>query len=769
MIRAITIYFCFLILIAFPNFVEAQKCFRVKIINQSSYNLDEPSVCQNAKSLIDAGYYLGIVVIDKPLSNQEWFEFLDKIESQIIFNDGKKAARNSQYLDQVVLIEINVNGVSNISFGNKLKAKASELELGGIKSQIQYKIPAAKKRRDVTGPVVFGINEIKKHATASFLESLWFRILAIFSAVLAIIAGFYRKFKRRRKIKYLLKHQERIKQKTAKLLLESSKALKGENAKASNLYNLWLLYYGQYQPKLNQNILDWIDEAQNALAKAYQVFDELNDQIPEEEINPLKKQCQQIENLFVSVRGSQKEIVNLTKSDAEDLFGNFTTPDSLAEDSPLIDQLNSVYKELDKSNPFNTKLEFVKAEKLDQAGIVGRIREIKVLIKRLQLAHDNYKDNLKTLENLQTKFNEDIKAPIGFDAAEWKNFIIHLIQNAQKDYQEKQMLDADENLQAGIKTINEFEEIKSIFQITHQNKIQIQEIKKQGFWLKEVDSILEKNETHQNNFRKHLYEAEHQAFFESLDLIEKTSTEALAEAHHLLELHQNNQLEIQLYKKELNAVHNYFNNDVYGVMEESKSYHPEDRKIIIENYKEAQVLLDKIPNPNEMEILNNLQNQAFKQAKLNLDAGLKNIKSLENTLNTLVKSFNQLVDLEKNMNDKLYHAQSKIEQASHYRSSQNHLLDLAETAITKAIQLYNQKSLMRSNAEIEQAIELAERAYNNGLAQEQAAQQRRRNRRNDTFGGGFGGFGRGSGNFGGGFGGGSSSGGGGNYGSGGRV
>ncbi len=205
-------------------------------------------------------------------------------------------------------------------------------------------------------------------------------------------------------------------------LVTASDALLGGNSKEdSELYKLWILYYGDRQPKLLQ-VSSLISTAQQVYHKAFEAFERLSQQYSSGIETISDADLKLLELLYLSLRGKNA----LSTEQINALLDPVQVPDEVTPeqtDSKLLSQINQVLKGLSSDSIYNTPVNNESSKSTDAEGVLGYIAQVKGYIAELAIAVNGISKLQQQLAKQKEAFLDDFMPLGSIDRAAMEQYI----------------------------------------------------------------------------------------------------------------------------------------------------------------------------------------------------------------------------------------------------------------------------------------------------------------------------------------------------------
>lgn len=392
-------------------------CEYVKIYNETQQEVDEQSICDAAKPLYDKYGIQTIVYLDnvKSVSSKDdWFTVLDTKEPYLRTASGK-AARNSMgnYYDFVLILEANLyNSYASIAFGANLEELISDYKLTSISEKFENRV-GNNSNKELTEELTAVLQDLDadmhqpstslSHSASASNQSGnsivgyaigGIMLLFVLIIVIIVVRGSIRKSKALKKAaEERQRHVQELWYAVGNLVTACDALLGGRTIEQSELYKLWVLYYGDRQPNLHPKVTELITVAQQVYQKSFEAFEQLSQQYSSGIESITDADLESLETLYISLRGTKP----LSTQQINALLDPVQVPDEIVpeeSDSKLLAQVNQVLNSLGKDNIYDTPVDEGLLSSLDSEGVLGYINEVKEQIGQLANA-------ITTIRNLQ--------------------------------------------------------------------------------------------------------------------------------------------------------------------------------------------------------------------------------------------------------------------------------------------------------------------------------------------------------------------------------
>lgn len=383
-------------------------CEYLKIYNETKQKIDEQSICDAAKPLYDKYGIETIVYVDenkKIKSKEDWFEVLDQKEQGFVTASGR-VARNTMgnYYDLVLILEVNTKQeYAAIAFGADVLAYITDLQITNVSSKFENSL----RNDDATLTELFvavlkqldgkmgmpintnsgGVSVNSSSDSTGVVYVIGGILLFILLIIIVVIAkNSIRKSKALKKAaEERQKHVQEVWYAVGNLITACDALLGGRTKEDSELYKLWVLYYGDRQPNLHPKVSELITVAQQVYHRSFEAFERLSQQYGGGFENISDADLELLETLYISLRGTKP----LTAQQISALLDPVQLPDEIVpveSNSKLLAQVNQVLHGLGKDNIYDTPVNEKLLKSLDAEGVLGYINEVKGQIGKLATA-----------------------------------------------------------------------------------------------------------------------------------------------------------------------------------------------------------------------------------------------------------------------------------------------------------------------------------------------------------------------------------------------
>lgn len=378
------------------------SCPHLVIYNQTNLAINEDELCNVAAVLYSSHAVQTVVYVhDASVANKDaWFNHLDQIEITLKTADGY-AVRNQQgnYYDMVLVLEANTAmPFGAIAFGSNVEQLIGENNITALSSKFESSLSGAVNSGELTSALSDVIGNVAKSSQSEvgsgsnnsssggvYVVGGLF-LLIIMVVIGALVISSQRKAKAAKKIKEeRRKRVEALWLATSNLVMACDALLGGNTKEDSELYKLWVLYYGDRQPNLHTKVSGLISTAQQVYRKAFEAFERLSQQYSSGIETITDADLKLLEILYLSLRGKKQ----LTSEQMNALLDPVQVPDEVTPEqtnSPLLGQINKVLQGLGSDSLYNAPVANSENTNIDTEGVLGNIAKVKAHIAELAVA-----------------------------------------------------------------------------------------------------------------------------------------------------------------------------------------------------------------------------------------------------------------------------------------------------------------------------------------------------------------------------------------------
>ncbi len=451
----------FLVAIAVPAHAS---CGYLSLLNLTEAAIDEEKLCDAAEHIYNAyGIQTIVHVEDFEVSNKDgWFALLDVIETSLETADGR-VARNSSgnYYDLVLILEVNTTKpYASIAFGANVQRLMSDDQWTGVSSKLEASLQGGTA--NLTAPLVAVLADLDSNMeTASSGNSgggsgVVYIVGGIFLLIILVVIGAIVSSSRRaakaaqKAAEERKKHAQAVWLAVSNLVTASDALLGGNNKEDSELYKLWILYYGDRQPKLHPQVSSLISTAQQVYHKAFEAFERLSQQYSNGIETISDADLKLLEILYLSLRGKNA----LSTEQINALLDPVQVPDEVTPeqtDSKLLGQINQVLQGLSSDSIYNTPIDEKSSNSTDAEGVLGYIAKVKEHIAELAIAVNSIGKLQQRLAQQKESFLNGLVAWEQIDRQGMEQYLSQSVKAIEALQVAHQYLDAEEWLQCLIK------------------------------------------------------------------------------------------------------------------------------------------------------------------------------------------------------------------------------------------------------------------------------------------------------------------------------
>lgn len=576
--RRLTWIFLVLFVLSDRQAFAQTDCQWATLALESNEMVDSAAVCDAAQPLREAGFDVLVYLTDfAPATEDEWFDHLDEVE---IANGLRDPAGFE--LSGIALEISTADAVRwvSVTTGERLIGTSLDTDDGieEIKSVIQNRILVGETTEglvealqlthdladiEIDADPVTADNTVTESAAPPSDSNASAIALGVL-AVGAVGAGGYYAYPRyiapavarRRRRAELEAHLMLLQERVANLLLGCEQLLDGSLPQETILYQIFDSYGGPRYAKLDANVTEWLRRSQDGLNDAFAVRSRLLDAVVQEQ-RGLEQLVEDWERIYVTLVGTQEDIVNLSDAELRILLDPLEVLEKRPDSNSLSTQLDVIAKEIE-GLPLKVDLQLVDTSELDAEGVLGYVDGVQGEIGRLQHAQSTSPKRLEAVNRERLQLEEEIPRPFGlakdpFVIAEEELFI-----GADKQFQA-----ATGYLQQGLflRVLDECDAIEADFDIIRELVAVVEQWQKrqdewdgvlaEGFRPKTFATDHAEIEENITNIRQALGEGDYGSVAVWIDELDNDSERTLAHVNAWRDLHQTNTEKITTYRQRL--------------------------------------------------------------------------------------------------------------------------------------------------------------------------------------------------------------------------
>jgi len=429
-------------------------CGHLSIYNETGISLNENTLCQAAEALYkEHGIQTVIYLHGEEFPNKDaWFSHLDKIETRLTTADGL-AVRNSSgyYYDLVLVLEANVgSGFAAIAYGALVEELMSASGWSAQSAQLEQSISNKADLTDAFETTIASLND-QMEAPANVGAIFGYLLVGLFLVVLiAVVIGIVRSSNRKKKAlaEMALARRKRVEAlwlATSNLVTTADALLGGNTTQDSELYRLWVLYYGDKQAQLHLEVTKLINTAQQVYKKAFDAYERLAGQYSSGIEKITDANLKLLEVLYITLRGTTP----LSSDEIKALLDPVQLPDEPEpQQSQLLSQINEVLQKLNNDSIYNATVESIGTNAANAEGVLGYISTVKQHISALAMAINKLMPMRQRVERDLDIFAREAVGMPGADAHIIHNYLHQALKQAGALMTNHQYFESQEWLEA---------------------------------------------------------------------------------------------------------------------------------------------------------------------------------------------------------------------------------------------------------------------------------------------------------------------------------
>ncbi len=421
------------------------SCTHLAMYNESGISLDEGKLCEASAGLYDKHGIQTVVYLHdaKYRDKDAWFAYLDQVETTLETADGRQVRNSSgNYYDWVLVLEVNAaNDFGAVAYGANVEALMSGGQWTAISGKLENSIGSQDSlteefrtillELDAKMPVATssntGISSGNNGVSSKLGGSGFAAILGLLfiAAIIVVIVLLVRSALKKAKISKEIaearrKRVEAIWLGTSNLVTTADALLGGNTTQDSELYKLWVLYYGDRQGKLHEKVSSQITIAQQVYKKAFDAYERLS-QFYSSGIEKISDaDLKLLEVLYITLRGTNP----LSTEEINALLDPVQLPNEAEpQQSQLLSQVNEVLQKLSSDSIYNAPIEGIGVNAANPEGVLGYISNVKQQISALAIAINKLLPLRQKAEQDLVPFSIHIEELPSVDATILKNYL----------------------------------------------------------------------------------------------------------------------------------------------------------------------------------------------------------------------------------------------------------------------------------------------------------------------------------------------------------
>ncbi|NJL98875.1 MAG: hypothetical protein HC924_08720 [Synechococcaceae cyanobacterium SM2_3_2] len=414
MIRRIPIFGCTLVVSLVLFWVGpavAQSCPHATLQIQTQQTVDARAICEAAEPLAQRNLRMLVYLTDQRAASEEaWYDLIDRAEIEAGFRDPNRAdsyARNGVTL--AASTDTSTLWGINATFGENLFDSRADLGFDQIRSQIRPLLQAGQPTQALTTGLT-RIYEFNYPASP-------FRHLLPIGGVGLVGGGGWVMWNKRKRRQKLATHIKALQSRVASLMLACDQLLPAGDPTQMMHYQLFSLLGGEQAPGLAQQLREWLSQARAALDQAFGLQDHLNrqsDNLGGDTLTQLEELVKSWEALYVSVIGSQPQILNLSEEQLQTLLSPLQYLPANGPKTALQQQLDTLQQQL-QATPLKVELMYPSPNQIESQSILDLVYQVDALLHRVETAATTAPAALSQLQGQYQSLAPRIPSEFPFD------------------------------------------------------------------------------------------------------------------------------------------------------------------------------------------------------------------------------------------------------------------------------------------------------------------------------------------------------------------